>query len=151
MHDIDDYDKQILKLLRQNGRLTNQELGELVGLSASQISRRRIHLEQQKYIIGYSARISPAALNLDISAVLEITLAEASPEAVTAFYELVKHTPAILDMYKTTGNADFILKVAVAELSDLSALISDLAAHKTVGHIRTAVVLERLKEDGVWL
>ncbi|HCB18214.1 MAG TPA: AsnC family transcriptional regulator, partial [Alteromonas sp.] len=42
MHDIDDYDKQILKLLRQNGRLTNQELGELVGLSASQISRRRI-------------------------------------------------------------------------------------------------------------
>ncbi|MAD09088.1 MAG: AsnC family transcriptional regulator, partial [Alteromonas sp.] len=72
-------------------------------------------------------------------------------EAVTAFYELVKHTPAILDMYKTTGNADFILKVAVAELSDLSALISDLAAHKTVGHIRTAVVLERLKEDGVWL
>ncbi|MCP4864839.1 Lrp/AsnC family transcriptional regulator [Alteromonas oceani] len=151
MHDIDDYDKQILKLLRQNGRLTNQELGELVGLSASQISRRRIQLEQQKYIIGYSARISPAALNLDISSVLEITLAEASPEAVTAFYELVKHTPAILDMYKTTGNADFILKVAVAELSDLSALISDLAAHKTVGHIRTAVVLERLKEDGVWL
>lgn len=151
MHDIDDYDKQILKLLRQNGRLTNQELGELVGLSASQISRRRINLEQQKYIIGYSARISPAALNLDISSVLEITLAEASPEAVTAFYELVKHTPAILDMYKTTGNADFILKVAVAELSDLSALISDLAAHKTVGHIRTAVVLERLKEDGVWL
>ena len=151
MHDIDDYDKQILKLLRQNGRLTNQELGELVGLSASQISRRRIHLEQQKYIIGYSARISPAALNLDISSVLEITLAEASPEAVTAFYELVKHTPAILDMYKTTGNADFILKVAVAELSDLSALISDLAAHKTVGNIRTAVVLERLKEDGVWL
>ena len=62
MHDIDDYDKQILKLLRQNGRLTNQELGELVGLSASQISRRRIHLEQQKYIIGYSARISPASL-----------------------------------------------------------------------------------------
>ena len=151
MHDIDDYDKQILKLLRQNGRLTNQELGELVGLSASQISRRRINLEQQKYIIGYSARISPAALNLDISSVLEITLAEASPEAVTAFYELVKHTPAILDMYKTTGNADFILKVAVAELSDLSALISDLAAHKTVGHIRTAVVLERLKENGVWL
>ena len=151
MHDIDDYDKQILKLLRQNGRLTNQELGELVGLSASQISRRRIQLEQQKYIIGYSARISPAALNLDISSVLEITLAEASPEAVTAFYELVKHTPAILDMYKTTGNADFILKVAVAELSDLSALISDLAAHKTVGHIRTAVVLERLKENGVWL
>lgn len=151
MHDIDDYDKQILKLLRQNGRLTNQELGELVGLSASQISRRRIQLEQQKYIIGYSARISPAALNLDISSVLEITLAEASPDAVSAFYSLVKQTPAILDMYKTTGNADFILKVAVAELSDLSALISDLAAHKTVGHIRTAVVLERLKEDGVWL
>ncbi|NVK55080.1 MAG: Lrp/AsnC family transcriptional regulator [Alteromonadaceae bacterium] len=151
MHDIDDYDKQILKLLRDNGRLTNQELGEMIGLSASQISRRRIQLEQHNFIIGYSARISPAALNLDISSILEITLAEASPEAVSAFYDLVKQTPAILDMYKTTGNADFILKVAVAELSDLSALISELAAHKTVGHIRTAVVLERLKEDGVWL
>lgn len=151
MANLDDHDKQILTLLKHNGRLTNQELSDLVGLSASQMSRRRIHLEQSKMIVGYAARISPNALNLEISSIMEVTLSEATPNAVAQFYERVKNTPAIIDMYKTTGNADFIIKVAVAQLSDLSEVISDLSAHPTVGHMRTSVILERLKENGEWL
>lgn len=52
MYSIDDYDLKILTLLQANGRLTNQELSELVGLSASQCSRRRIGLEQAQLILG---------------------------------------------------------------------------------------------------
>jgi DNA-binding Lrp family transcriptional regulator len=57
----DDYDKDILRLLRDNGRLTNQELSDIVGLSSSQCSRRRIALEQEGYILGYHAQLSPKA------------------------------------------------------------------------------------------
>lgn len=53
MYNIDDYDLKILTLLQANGRLTNQELSELIGLSASQCSRRRIALEQAQLILGF--------------------------------------------------------------------------------------------------
>ena len=54
-HAIDEHDRKMLDLLRDNGRLTNQELADLVGLSASQCSRRRIELEQAGLILGYHA------------------------------------------------------------------------------------------------
>lgn len=67
MYQIDDYDLKMLTLLQTNGRLTNQELSELIGLSASQCSRRRIALEQAKQILGYHARLAPNAIGLDVS------------------------------------------------------------------------------------
>jgi DNA-binding Lrp family transcriptional regulator len=57
MYNIDDFDLKILTLLQANGRLTNQELSDLIGLSASQCSRRRIALEQAQLILGYHARL----------------------------------------------------------------------------------------------
>ena len=62
MYNIDDFDMKILTLLQANGRLTNRELSELVGLSASQCSRRRISLEQAQLIRGYHARLAPEAV-----------------------------------------------------------------------------------------
>jgi DNA-binding Lrp family transcriptional regulator len=57
---------------------------------------------------------------------------------------------AIIDAYKTTGDADYMLKVAVADLHGLSALISEiLARNKSVAHLKTSVVLNRLKENGL--
>ena len=61
MYKIDDFDLKILTLLQANGRLTNQELSDLIGLSASQCSRRRIALEQAQLILGYHARLAPNA------------------------------------------------------------------------------------------
>lgn len=148
---LDTHDKDILKQLQKNGRLTNQELSEIVGLSASQISRRRIQLEQSNMIVNYSAKISPLALDLEISSLIEVTLASSKPESVSAFYHTIKEMSAIIDIYKTTGSADYYVKVAVPKLSDLSDLLSRLAAHSSVGGLRTSVVLERLKENGEWL
>lgn len=148
---LDEFDKEILKRLTKNGRLTNQELSDIIGLSPSQISRRRIQLEQQKMIVGYSARISPQALNLEVTSVIEVKLAHSNPESVSAFYQMVKDMTAIIDVYKTTGNADYYIKVAVPQLSDLSVLIAEIAAHSSISNLRTSVVLERLKENGDWL
>lgn len=152
MTHIDDFDLKILTLLEANGRLTNQELSDLVGLSASQCSRRRINLEQANLILGYHARLAPDAVGLSMIGLIEVRLINHTTEYVTSFHRMVEEESAIVDAWKTTGDADYLLKVAVADLASLSALISQLVAgHRSVAHIKTAVVLDRLKENGVMM
>ncbi|MEM6162548.1 Lrp/AsnC family transcriptional regulator [Erwinia sp. P6884] len=150
MTQIDDYDLKILTLLETNGRLTNQELSDLVGLSASQCSRRRISLEQAGLILGYHARLSANAVGLGMIGLIEVRLISHTPDYVESFHRMVAEESGIVDAYKTTGDADYLLKVAVSDLSSLSALISQLVAgHKSVSHVKTSVVLDRLKENGI--
>ncbi|MCL2894025.1 Lrp/AsnC family transcriptional regulator [Brenneria tiliae] len=150
MYNIDDFDLKILTLLQANARLTNQELSELVGLSASQCSRRRIALEQAQLILGYHARLSPNAVGLECLGLIEVRLINHTAEYVEKFHQMLGEVDAIIDAYKTTGDADYLLKVAVADLPGLSALISQiLSQNKSVAHLKTSVVLNRLKENGL--
>ncbi|KOC87852.1 Lrp/AsnC family transcriptional regulator [Winslowiella iniecta] len=152
MTSIDDFDLKILTLLQKNGRLTNQELSDLVGLSASQCSRRRINLEQANLILGYHARLSPDAVGLGMIGLIEVRLINHTAEYVESFHRMVAEQTSIVDAYKTTGDADYLLKVAVSDLAGLSALISQLVAgHQSVSHVKTSVVLNRLKENGLMM
>jgi len=146
---LDDHDRRLLDLLRQNGRLTNQELADLIGLSPSQCSRRRIALEQTGMILGYHAQLSPQADGAPVMGVIEVRLSSHAPDVVARFHEILAQEVAIRDALKLTGDYDYLLKVTVGDLAALSALIRDLAGLRDcVGHLRTAVVLERLKEAG---
>lgn len=152
MTHVDDYDLKILTLLQANGRLTNQELSDLVGLSASQCSRRRINLEQANLILGYHARLSPDAIGLGMVGLIEVRLINHTAEYVESFHRMVEQEDAIVDAYKTTGDADYLLKVVVSDLPSLGALISQLVAgHQSVSHVKTSVVLGRLKENGLMM
>jgi DNA-binding Lrp family transcriptional regulator len=146
---IDEFDLKMLTLLQANGRLSNQDLSDLVGLSASQCSRRRISLEQAGLILGYHARLAPQAMNTEMVAMIEVSLNSHSPQTSTAFEAFVMADVAIIDAYKTTGDADYTLKVAVAGLVELNELMGRLSASATIGHLKTAVVLQRLKEAGL--
>ena len=152
MYHLDDFDLKILTLLQSNGRLTNQELGDLVGLSASQCSRRRIALEQAELVLGYHARLAPDALGAAILGMIEIRLLNHTEECVDNFHRMLGEVDAILDAYKTTGDADYLLKVVVPDLPGLNRLVSSiLARNKSVAHLKTSVVLHRLKEHGQML
>lgn len=149
MANIDEYDVKILTLLQENGRLTNQELSELVGLSPSQCSRRRISLEQQQLILGYHARLSPKALKQEIMAMVEVKLTSHEDENSHRFHQFIAGEMTIIDAYKTTGEADYSLKMVVADLASLNDLISRLFQTKLISHIKTSIVLERIKENGM--
>ncbi|WP_258273261.1 Lrp/AsnC family transcriptional regulator, partial [Escherichia coli] len=82
MYNIDDYDLKILTLLQANGRLTNQELSELIGLSASQCSRRRIALEQAQLILGYHASLAPDVAEQEMLGLTEVRLLNHTPQCV---------------------------------------------------------------------
>ncbi|KEA50847.1 MULTISPECIES: Lrp/AsnC family transcriptional regulator [Mangrovibacter] len=152
MYNIDDFDVKILNLLQSNGRLTNQELSELIGLSASQCSRRRIALEQAQLILGYHARLAPDAVGREVLGLIEVRLLNHTADCVESFHTMLRDVDAVIDAFKTTGDADYLLKVAVQDLQGLSDLISKiLSRNKSVAHLKTSVVLNRLKENGLMM
>jgi DNA-binding Lrp family transcriptional regulator len=149
-HVLDEYDREILKLLRDNGRLINQELSDIVGLSSSQCSRRRIVLEQDGYILGYHAQLSAKGDGTPVVGLIEVGLARHANDAVESFLRLVREESLIRDVYKLTGSYDYLIRVAVEGLPELNALINRLAGLRDcIATLRTSVVLERIKENGV--
>ena len=144
---MDGFDIKLLAALQDDGRLTNNELGEKVGLSASQCSRRRAALEQEGVIEGYHAALSPAALGLAVLAFVQVRLATHSPDNSRRFRDLVDRTAEVQEAYALTGEADYLVKIAVPDLKALSRILNDVfLAHGSVAQVHSSVVLDRLKQ-----
>ena len=151
-HAIDKFDWQIIHALQRNGRLTNQEIGDLIGLSASQCSRRRQVLEQKSIILGYSARINPNALGISITTMIHVNLKNHGANPKHAIHDLIENEDQILEAFSLSGDADFILKVVAENLDHLSSFISEkLLACADISHIKSYTVLKKFKEQNEML
>ena len=149
MVSLDAFDLKILRALQNDGRLTNQELAEVAGLSASQCSRRRMRLEEEKVISGYRAELASDALGFGVIAFIQITLATHSPDNAKKFRALVNRIDDIQEAYSLTGDSDYVLKAVLRDLKSLSDIVNDvLMPHPSVAHVRSSIVLDRLKESG---
>lgn len=147
---LDGFDWRLLEALQQDASLTNGVLAERIGLSASQISRRRLRLEQDGTIRGYRALIDPAAVGLGVTVFIHVALDTHSRDNARRFRDLVRLTPAVLEAHALTGEADYMLKVAVGDLKDLSRLVNEvLLPHESVARVRSEIALETLKEPGL--
>ena len=147
MISVDAFDLKILGALQDDGRLTNQELADLAGLSASQCSRRRMRLEEEKVIAGYHADLSSEALGFGVIAFIQVGLATHSPDNSKRFRGLVNRIDEIQEAYSLTGDADYVLKAVLRDLKGLSNLVNDvLMPHQSVAHVRSSIVLDRLKQ-----
>ena len=148
--ELDDFDQKIIHYLQMNGRLANQELAELVGLSTSQCSRRRIQLEQNKIITGYYAQIALSADPTPIMGIIEVKLQNYNDATHDRFVDFLLNEPAVKDIHKLTGSYDFVLKVAVKSLDEMVKLIGTLSSSNFgVSNLNTSIVLEKLKENGI--
>jgi len=149
MISLDSFDLRILRALQDDGRLTNQQLAEVAGLSASQCSRRRMRLEEEKVISGYRAELASDALGFGVIAFIQITLATHSPDNAKKFRALVNRIDDIQEAYSLTGDSDYVLKAVLRDLKSLSDIVNDvLMPHPSVAHVRSSIVLDRLKESG---
>jgi DNA-binding Lrp family transcriptional regulator len=148
MIQLDTFDLKLLAALQDDGRLTNQQLADHIGLSASQCSRRRMRLEEEKVISGYHADLAGEALGFELIAFIQITLATHSPDNAKKFRELVGRVDAIQEAYSLTGDADYLLKAVLRDLKGLSDIVNNvLMPHQSIAHVRSSVVLDRLKES----
>jgi DNA-binding Lrp family transcriptional regulator len=146
-NNIDAFDLRLLAALQENGRLTNQELGERIGLSASQCSRRRTGLEDAGLIRGYRADLAAELIGFRLLVFVQVTLATHSGDNAEKFRKLVAQLDEVQGAYATTGDTDYLLKVVVADLKDLSVLVNEvLLPHESVARVRSSIVLDRIKE-----
>src|SRR6516164_2111887 len=144
---MDDFDIKLLKVLQDDGRLTNNELAERIGLSASQCSRRRAALEESGVIESYHAVLSAEAVDLDVLVFVQVGLAAQSPDSGQAFIRLISDIEEVQEAFSLTGDADFLVKMAVPDLKTLSHILNDvLLPHRSVAHVHSYVVLERVKQ-----
>jgi len=145
---LDGFDLKLLSALQDDGRLTNQQLAEIAGLSASSCSRRRMRLAEQKVRSGYHADIASKALGFGIIAFIHITLATHSPDNANWVRALVNRVDDIQEAYSLTGGADYLLKAVLRDLEGLSDIVNNvLMPHQSVAHVRSSIVLDRLKES----
>ena len=144
---LDAFDLRLLAALQENGRLTNQELGERIGLSASQCSRRRAGLEGAGLIRGYRADLAAELIGFRLLVFVQVTLATHSGDNAEKFRKLITRLDEVQEAYATTGDTDYLLKVVVADLKDLSVLVNEvLLPHESVARVRSSIVLDRIKE-----
>jgi DNA-binding Lrp family transcriptional regulator len=144
---MDDFDVKLLKALQEDGRLTNNELAERIGLSASQCSRRRAALEESGVIESYHAALSAEAIGLDVLVFIQVGLATQSPDSGAAFIKLISGIEEIQEAFSLTGDADFLVKMAVPDLKTLAHILNDvLLPHRSVAHVHSYVVLDRVKQ-----
>jgi DNA-binding Lrp family transcriptional regulator len=143
---IDGFDTRLLRALQADGRLTNQQLADHVGLSASQCSRRRSALEESGIIRRYRAELDGARLGFSMLVFVQVTLNTHSRDNARHFRALVASVPAIQECYALTGDADYLLKAVLAGLPDLAVLVNDvLLPDESVAHVRSSIVFETLK------
>ncbi|WP_274426981.1 Lrp/AsnC family transcriptional regulator [Chelativorans sp. YIM 93263] len=144
---IDQFDRKIMSLLQRDGRLTNNDLSERVNLSPSQCSRRRQRLEEEGLIGGYCAVLDRERLGFPLVNVITVTLATHNPNNARRFADLLAHLPEVQEAHALTGEMDYVLKVVTPDLKSLSDFVNNvLLPHESVQHVKTAIVLQTLKE-----
>lgn len=148
---IDAKDRQIIRELQRDARLTNLRLSELVNLSPSPCLRRVRLLEEQGVITGYSANVDPRACGLQITAFIRVSLLRHDADVVRAFEARIQDIDEILDCHLMTGEADYLLRVLVADLDAYEAFVRNrLHAIPGISSITTSLVYGTVKASRVF-
>ncbi|MCO5734016.1 Lrp/AsnC family transcriptional regulator [Rhizobium sp. SSA_523] len=145
MTSLDATDRAILRALQTNGRMSNAELAQKVGLSASACSRRLDSLETSGVISGYHARLSHKAMDYKMMVIVHISLSGQFAKTLSEFEAAVKLCPNVLVCYLMSGEYDYILRVAAKDLEDYERIHRDwLSALPHVVKINSSFALREV-------
>ena len=139
-------DRKILQQLQVDSSLSHADLGEIVNLSSSQVSRRIARLQQEGVIRQQVTLLDADSLGLQVEAFVTVTMASYAADIINRFHERISALDGVLDCCATTGGSDYLLRVVAADLKGLSKIINeDLLGHGDVASLRSSVVLDRIK------
>lgn len=143
---MDDFDRDILKVLLADGRISILDLAERVGLSATPVSRRLKRLEEEGVITGYSALVDEAALGFGVSVFVSVRLDKQIDEALAEFEAAIAAMPEVVDCWLMTGNRDYMLRVVTEGLGEFERFLSGrLTRVRGVASIESSIPLRRVK------
>ncbi|MCC0031139.1 MAG: Lrp/AsnC family transcriptional regulator [Brucellaceae bacterium] len=145
---MDSKDRQIIRALQKDGRLTNQDLSRAVNLSPSPCLRRVRALEDAGIIKGYTALVDQKACGLPLTAFIRIRLSPHSKETVAAFEREIARLDEILDCFLMSGQVDYLLRVIAADLDAYEHFVRDkLHAIPSIASIDTSFAYGVLKQS----
>ncbi len=144
---IDATDRILLATLQRDGRITNSALAEAVHLSPSACLRRVKRLEEQGIIAGYVALLEREAVGSGTTVFVEISLTGQQEELLDAFEAAVAAVPQVMSCHLMAGNADYLLKVVVADVADYERIHRNYVARLPgVAQVRSSFALRAVKE-----
>lgn len=144
----DEPDLRILRILQADGRITNQELAQRVGMSPATSFERVKRLRASGIITGYTALLDPLRLGHALLIFIEVLLDRTTQDAFAAFARHVADVPEVLECHMVAGGFDYLLKVRVSDMAAYRAFLGGiLAAMPGVRETRTYAVMEEVKHS----
>jgi len=146
---LDRIDRRILAVLQSDGRITNLELAERVGLSPTATADRVRRLGRDGFILGYSARLDPRRIALGLLVFVEVKLDRTTPDVFDAFADAVRRAPEVIECHMVAGGFDYLVKARVADMIAYRRFLADvLLSMPGVRETHTYAVMEEVKTDG---
>ncbi len=146
--ELDRIDLRILKILQDDGRLSNLKLAEQVLLSPAAVLARVQRLTREGYILGYEARLNPLKLGAGLLVFVEVLLDRTTPNVFDQFKAAVQVRPEIMECHMVAGGFDYLLKTRSADMNAYRAFAgSVLWQLPGVRETRTYAVMEEVKHS----
>ena len=148
---MDNLDKKILIKLQTSGRKKNADLARELNVAPSTMLERVRRLEERKVVQGYQAVIDPQKLGLTVQGFISIALDHHQKKKIRNLEEDIHHIPNVRACYHLTGRFDYLLHVAVEDLTQLGELVKNqITSIPGVGKVETFLVLSEVKHDNGW-
>ena len=143
---LDKIDTRILRVLQQDGRISNLKLAEEVHLSPTAVLERVKRLTREGYILGYEARLNPLKLGAGLLVFIEVILDRTTHDAMNNFKAAVQVRPEILECHLVAGGFDYLIKTRVADMQAYREFVGSVIwALPGVRETRTYAVMEEVK------
>ena len=147
---LDSLDERIISMLQSNGRLSYEELGTQVGLSASAALRRVKRLEESGVIAGYVALVRAKRIGLGLTAYINVRMEKHTGgdkrSPMDLFAAAVQTWPEVIDCVSLTGEMDYLLRIVVADMDHYTRFVMDtLLKHPSVQDCKTSFVMRPIK------
>ena len=143
---LDAIDRNILRELQENGRITNVELARRVGISAPPCLRRVRGLEEAGYIKGYRALLDEKLLGFEVTVFAMVHLSSQAEADLIAFEEFVRRQPLVRECWMLSGEIDFMLKCVAPDLKTFQNFVTELTAAPHVRNVKTSLTLHNSKD-----
>lgn len=150
MIDLDDFDRRLLALVRQDNLQPARILAEKVGLSLSAVLRRLRRLREEKVIIADIAVVDPALTGSALTMHILVRMQQAGPQTMDAFASEIARHPEITGAWDVTGDDDFLLKVQIGSMEEYDSFTRRaLSEDKGVHSFKTLITIRHIIENDV--
>ncbi|MBL8543112.1 MAG: Lrp/AsnC family transcriptional regulator [Hyphomonadaceae bacterium] len=144
---MDDADRRLLVAVQRDASVSQAELAEQAGISASQVSRRLARLKEEGVLRGIVGVLDPALAGLTCSAIIRVRLKDHAAASVRTFRDLIDRMQEVTLCLMTTGETDYLIKVVARDLPHFQEIVQmKLLRCPAIAHMESAIILEHLKD-----